>query len=112
MGAMAQLNVWRVLCISPAHLLCAVARSICRRHVTGRCGEDASGGSRTGSNPSAPEGAELARLQPALDVLVDLVLGRARIGAPQLPRAQAAELEDLQHVDQVRARGQRDDEAG
>ena len=39
---------------------------------------------------------------------VDLVLGRVRVGAAQLPRAQPAQLEDLEHVDEVDAGRERE----
>src|SRR3954465_1404213 len=52
--------------------------------------------------------AELAGLELALDVLFDLMLGRVRVLAPQLPGAEALELEDLQHIDEVRAGGHAD----
>src|SRR6478609_6078279 len=47
----------------------------------------------------APDLLELAGLQAALDVLVDLVLRGPH--PPQADRVQALELEDLEHVDQV-----------
>src|SRR5687768_1520437 len=42
------------------------------------------------------ESAELAGLELALDLRVDLVLGRVRVDMAQLPRAQTAQLEDLE----------------
>src|SRR5215218_7991095 len=52
---------------------------------------------------SRVERAELARLELALELSVDLVLGRVGIGVAQLPRAQPAQLEDLQHEHEVGA---------
>src|SRR3982750_1917542 len=53
--------------------------------------------------PARADRLELARLELALDLVVDAVLGRGRVGAPQLEGAQAAELDDRQHVAEVGA---------
>src|SRR6187200_1863651 len=57
------------------------------------------------------ERAELARLEFALDLGVDLELARVGIGVTQLPGAQPAQLEDLQHQHEVHARRQGEREA-
>src|SRR5262245_58332875 len=51
---------------------------------------------------------ELARLDVAGDALGDLPLRGVGLAFADLPRAQPPELEDLEHVDQVDARGQSD----
>src|SRR5690349_25091407 len=51
--------------------------------------------------------AELPGLKLAPDLLVDLVLGGIGVRAPQLPGAQAPQLEDLEHPDQIDAGGHR-----
>src|SRR3954464_13796936 len=58
-----------------------------------------------GFEPGLPaDGRELAGLEILADGLVDLVLAGLRVRAAQLPCAQPAQLEDLEHVDEVDAR--------
>src|SRR5262245_56355436 len=59
----------------------------------------------TGFEPASPSDRwELSGLEVVADGLVDVVLAGLRVRAPQLPRAQPAQLEDLEHVDEVDAR--------
>src|SRR3954452_14188091 len=64
---------------------------------------------RTSRRPSALDDLELAGLDVARDALVDLPLRRVRVALAHLALAEAAQLEDLEHVDEVDARGERDE---
>src|SRR6476469_5238272 len=106
----AQLAMWRVLCISS----CSPPRDdavgqSARRKLHGTPAFPQVRVAVRVRTRSRSQRGELARLERPLDVLVDLVLARVGVGPAQLPCAQAAQLEDLQDVDQVGAGGERDD---
>src|SRR6185369_3023059 len=108
----AQLAMWRVLCISSCSPPRdnAVGQSARRKVQVAPAFPQVRLAVRVRTRSGSQRG-ELARLERPLDVLVELVLARVAVGPQQLPRAQPAQLENLQHVDQVGAGGKRDEEA-
>src|SRR5918994_7129979 len=107
--AISQSNVWRVLSIRP----CSPPSRSSRSNGHGKIAAAATTAQvRLAVRTRTRDGRELAGLEIALDALVDVVLGGTRVGPAQLPRAQPAQLEDLEHVDEVGGRRERDHEAG